>query len=197
MYLLKKQAMGTENFGVEIDFLPVGEGSRSADAIAIRYGDLESGDMLKQQVIVIDGGTKQSGQALVELVNKYYGTSYVDLVIMTHPDKDHASGLTEVMNNLTVGELWMHQPWSHSTDIRQHFTDGRITNSSLERRLRVSMDIAHEVEQIAIEKKIRIVEPFAGIRSGDAVITVLGPSREYYQRLLPNFSKSKCRDSKS
>ena len=47
--------MSTDDFGIEIDFLAVGESSRSADAIAIRYGDLQSGDKAKQQVIIIDG----------------------------------------------------------------------------------------------------------------------------------------------
>ena len=182
--------MNTDDFGIEIDFLPVGDGSRSADAIGIRYGDLTSGDPLKQWVVIIDGGTKQSGQALVELVKTHYKTGYVDLVVMTHPDRDHASGLTEVLNGLNVGELWMHRPWLHSTDIRQHFIDGRITDSSLERRLRVSMDAAHEVEQIALEKGINIIEPFEGTVSTDGVVTILGPSKSYYQSLLPEFSKT-------
>jgi beta-lactamase superfamily II metal-dependent hydrolase len=182
--------MNPNELGIEIDFLAVGEGARSADAIAIRYGDLSSGDISKQQVIIIDGGTKESGQALVDLVKNQYGTTYVDQVIMTHPDRDHASGLTEVLNQLRVGELWMHQPWLHSAYIRQHFVDGRITDSSLERRLRVSMDAAHEVEQIALKKGIPIVEPFVGKRSTDGIITVLGPSKDYYQSLLPDFSKT-------
>lgn len=182
--------MAQENFGIEIDFLAVGDGSRSADAIAIRYGNLHSGDLSQQWVVVIDGGTNESGKALVEHVKRYYGTDYVDLVVMTHPDRDHASGLTHVLEGLRVEKLWMHQPWSHSPDILRHFLDGRITNSSLERRLRVSMDAAHEVEEIALKKKIPIIEPFAGLRSPDGVITVLGPSLPYYQQLLPAFSKT-------
>ena len=182
--------MNTDNFGIEIDFLAVGEGSRSADAIAIRYGELMSGDLTKQEVIIIDGGTKVSGDSLIDFVKTHYNTDYVDKVTMTHPDRDHASGLTEVLNGLRVGEVWMHQPWLHSADIRQHFIDGRITDSSLERRLRVSMDAAHEVEQIALKKGIPIVEPFAGMQSTDGVITVLGPTKDYYQSLLPEFSKT-------
>jgi len=188
--LLQTTTMDTSNFGIEIDFLAVGKGKRSADAIAIRYGDLQSGDASRQQVIIIDGGTKESGQALVDHVKQHYGTSFVDLVIMTHPDRDHASGLTQVLEGLTVEELWMHQPWEHSEDIHQRFVDGRITTSSLERRLRVSMDAAHEVEVAAKSKGITIIEPFAGTRSTDGVITVLGPTEEYYLDLLPDFSKT-------
>jgi hypothetical protein len=46
--------------GYEIDFLPVGNGDKSGDAIAVRYG--EPGNY---KVMVVDGGTKESGQALV------------------------------------------------------------------------------------------------------------------------------------
>jgi beta-lactamase superfamily II metal-dependent hydrolase len=179
--------MNTEEFAIEVDFLPVGEGSRSADAIALRYGDLASGDRSKQQVIIVDGGTKESGKALLEHLKEHYHTNVVDLVIMTHPDTDHASGLTEILESCTVHQLCMHQPWNHSADIRRHFHDKRITDNSLENRMRLALDAAHQVEKIALEQGIDIIEPFAGLQSDDGVITVLGPSKEYYQELLPEF----------
>ena len=53
--------------GFEIDFLPVGEGEKSGDAIALRYGNL-SGTRSEQTVLVVDGGTLDSGAALVDHV---------------------------------------------------------------------------------------------------------------------------------
>ena len=50
--------------GFEVDFLPVGEGEKSGDAIAIRGGNL-TGPRTEQFVIIIDGGTLDSGDALV------------------------------------------------------------------------------------------------------------------------------------
>jgi hypothetical protein len=41
--------------GHEVDFLPVGNGERSGDAIALRYGDPLSNDPLRKWVVVIDG----------------------------------------------------------------------------------------------------------------------------------------------
>lgn len=55
--------------GFEIDFLPVGEGERSGDAIAFRYGLPGS-----YRVMVVDGGTKASGEKLVEHIRLHYGT---------------------------------------------------------------------------------------------------------------------------
>ncbi|MCB2376383.1 hypothetical protein LGH70_02245 [Hymenobacter sp. BT635] len=181
--------MSTQNFSYEVDFLPVGDGSRSADAIAIRYGQLATSehDHDNQKVIIIDGGTKESGKALIEHVKKFYHTNVVDLVVMTHPDTDHCSGLTEVLESLTVRELWMHQPWNHSADIRRLFHDGRLTNNSLEKHIRVGLDAAEQVEIIALQQNIHITEPFAGEEFDGGVIKVLGPTKEYYQGLIPNF----------
>jgi len=44
--------------------------------------------------LCVDGGTKESDQALVDHIKKYYGTSCVDYVVNSHPDADHASGLS-------------------------------------------------------------------------------------------------------
>src|SRR5271155_1444483 len=94
-------------FGLEIDFLQVGDGERSGDAVALRYGDLPTGF----EVMVIDGGNKASGEALVRHITSEYGTTTVGHVLNTHPDGDHSSGLTEVLRYLDVKKLWMHRPW--------------------------------------------------------------------------------------
>lgn len=172
---------------LEIDFLPVGNGERSGDAIAFRYGDFS--DKHKQYVVVIDGGTIESGKALVKHIKEFYG-SCVDLAILTHPDGDHSSGLREVLNELTVGELWMHKPWEHSKEILDMFVDGRITSNSLSERLKDAYNYAYEVEQIAIKKGIKIKEPFAGVNFNNGIIKVLGPTEDYYETLIPEFTKS-------
>ena len=92
--------------GYEIDFIPVGERQKSGDAIAMRI--TENG---KTEIYVIDGGTKASGEALVQHIRDYYRTNRVDYLISTHPDMDHISGLKVVLEKLEVGELWMHKPW--------------------------------------------------------------------------------------
>ncbi|MCQ2786209.1 MBL fold metallo-hydrolase [Helicobacter pylori] len=53
----------------------------------------------------------------MEHIEKYYETKRVDYAINTHPDQDHASGLTEVLKNLEVRELWMHRPWEYIEEI--------------------------------------------------------------------------------
>jgi beta-lactamase superfamily II metal-dependent hydrolase len=174
--------------GFEVDFLPVGEGEKSGDAIAIRCGNL-TGPRTEQFVIVIDGGTLDSGDALVGHIQSVYGTNIVDLAISSHPDGDHASGLERVLEELTVRRLWMHRPWEHSSDIRHMFKDGTISKDRLSAKMRKALDDAWDLEKIAERKGIPITEPFAdGEANGQYQgIYVLGPTEDYYQSLLPNF----------
>lgn len=171
---------------LEIDFLPVGEGEKSGDAIAMRFGSFDEGT---QRVVIIDGGDKAAGEKLVELVKTHYQTDKVDLVISTHPDADHTSGLRIVLEELNVTSLWMHLPWEHSERIRDLFVDGRITDESLKERLRKAYRYAYELEGLAEQNGVTIYEPFAGHKAGN-LFTVLSPSEDYYEELLTTSLKT-------
>lgn len=171
--------------GYEIDYLPVGDGSRSGDAIALRYGNLY-GSRSEQRVVVVDGGFTDDGEALVEHIRRYYGTSRVDVVISTHPDQDHVTGLGVVLEELEVGELWMHLPWNHSPTVEASRRAG-FQGTSLSEPLTRSLQGASDLEAIARRRGVPIVEPFTGIRTGDGCLTVVGPSIEYYEALLKEF----------
>ena len=51
---------------------------------------------------------------LVDHIKEHYGTTHVDYVVSAHPDADHASGLEVVLEELTVGEVWVHCPWEYA-----------------------------------------------------------------------------------
>lgn len=170
----------------EIDFLAVGDGEKSGDAIALRFGNL-NGFRNEQTVIVYDGGTKESGEALIEHIRKHYQTDHIDFAISSHPDNDHVSGLTVVLENFKVGTLLMHRPWDHAAEIKDMFKDGRLTEKGLELKIAKSLQAARDLESLAENKGIKIVEPFAGIGTNNGTILVLGPSEEYYESLLPGF----------
>ncbi len=172
--------------GYEIDFLPVGDGENCGDAIVLRFGNLY-GLRHEQRVIVIDGGFKDSGEKLVDHLRRHYGTDAVDLVISTHPDADHASGLEVVLTGLNVGRLWLHLPWNHTFDIARMFRDGRVTDNSVREALRRSLDNARELERLAMQRQIPIDEPFTGLTDDTGCVTVVGPTRQYYESLLPAF----------
>jgi beta-lactamase superfamily II metal-dependent hydrolase len=169
----------------EIDFLPVGRGEKSGDAIALRFGNLLNPH--EQRVVVIDGGTKESGAALVRHIESFYKTGTVDAVICTHSDADHACGLTEVIENLSVSNLIMHQPWNHVADVDNLLRNAEMSGDSLRRHFKKSLDNAHELESLAKARGIPIFEPFAGVSAFDDSLLVLGPSVEFYEDLLGSF----------
>ena len=170
--------------GFEIDFLPVGDGEKSGDAIAFRIGNL-NGQPSEQFVCVVDGGYSVNGESVVSHVKTYYKTDTVDLVISSHPDDDHALGLLAVVENLKVKALWMHQPWNHTQDIAKLFKDGRVTDTSIREKMVKSLDAAMALENAAKKHNIPITEPFTGLNLGP--VYVLGPTQAYYESLLPDF----------
>lgn len=169
----------------EIDFLAVGEGEKSGDAIALRFGNLS--EPSKQTVFVIDGGYKDSGARLVEHIKKYYKTETVDAVLCTHSDSDHISGLTEVFDELKVNNLYMHLPWKHAANIEGLFSDTKISSDKIRLALKKSLDNARELEALAKKNGIPIFEPFSDNSNGTGTLSVLGPSVKFYEGLLPNF----------
>jgi beta-lactamase superfamily II metal-dependent hydrolase len=174
-----------EKLGFEIDFMSVGTGEKNGDAIAIRFGTPGN-----YKVLVYDGGTQESGASLVAHIRKSYQTERVDYVVNSHPDRDHASGLSVVLEELEVGELWMHQPWKYSAEIRDYFHDRRITDQSLADRLQAKMAAAYKLEQLAEEKGVKVCEPFEGAIIG-GYFQVLSPGEDWYvHTLVPEFEKS-------
>lgn len=176
--------------GYEVDFLEVGEGERGGNAIALRWGNL-NGDRSEQKVMIIDGGTKESGKALIERINQYYGTNDVDYVFCSHPDADHSSGLTEVLENMNVGVLCLHRPWERAQELKGLFKNGKITSSGLESNFKKALENAYELEQIALKKGVKILELFSDdFNNNTDQIIVLSPSQEYYDLLLANFRET-------
>jgi beta-lactamase superfamily II metal-dependent hydrolase len=169
----------------EIDFMPVGDGERGGDAIALRFGTQLSPQ--QQTVVVIDGGTQESGAELVSHIQNFYGTSVVNLAVCTHSDSDHACGLMEVVENLDVKQLAMHLPWNHAANIDDLFKDPKLNEDKLKSRFKKSLDNAHQLEQLAKKKNIPIVEPFSDNEQGGNALSVLGPSKKFYEELLLSF----------
>lgn len=172
--------------GYEVDFLGVGSESKSGDAIAIRFGNLQ-GRRDEQTVVVIDGGFSDTGTALVEHIRTHFGTDSIDLVISSHPDQDHINGLEVLLNELEVKELWLHQPWLHNHKLADEFADGRLTDSSLGERLKQNLERAWSLSKLAKRKGILLKEPFTGLMDRTGSVKVLGPSQSYYESLIPDF----------
>lgn len=165
--------------GYQIDFLPVGDGSKGGDAIALRYGNLH-GPRTEQTVVVVDGGYTDDGQAIVEMIRTHYNTDHVDIVVSTHPDRDHIRGLEVVLRNLDVGQLWMHIPENHDAVVA---AASRSLNKAamVGERLAKSLTDSDSLLATARELGIPVVEPFTGLSTSDGALIVVGPDQDYYE----------------
>jgi hypothetical protein len=168
----------------EIEFLPVGDASRPGDAIVVRYGDASS-----YELMIVDGGNRDSGKALVEHVRKHFGTNVViSHVVLTHADADHASGLRVVLAELPVTNLWMHVPWAFADAARPYFASKNWTGDGLRDAIRKEYDVLAELVQLAGSRQITVQPPFAGATIGP--FRVLSPHRDIYTVLMPQFDRT-------
>lgn len=170
----------------EIRFFQVGQKSKGGDAIVIRLYDDNNAPI----VIVIDGGYQVNGKEIVEFL-KDNGLDTIDLMVNTHPDIDHISGLTEIVRSKAVGvkKLLMNTPWRDANLKSSYFKDGRITDDSLNRRLKDAFRKASELESEAQQRNVTVVHPVVGQRYFDC-LTVLGPSTEFYRKKLLDSEKT-------
>lgn len=168
----------------EIDFLAV-EAKKSGDAITIRYS------INGQETIhVVDGGFESTGDSIIAHLKQYYGqvgNVNIDRVVVTHQDLDHTMGLRTVLRKCQVRELWMLRPWEYSDELIGRFT--RWTNpENLSKKLKEIYPNIVALEEIALEKGIKIFEPFQGQEIGKFL--VLAPSKDRYLDLIVESEKT-------
>ena len=168
----------------EIEFLPVGEASKAGDAIVVRYGVGNA-----YELIIVDGGSLDSGKLLVEHVRQEFGyNACIAHVVLTHSDVDHASGLREVLCELPVTNLWLHIPWLLAAEGRHLFKDKRWTAKELCQAIKKEYDVISEIIDLAIAAQCNIYSPFQGCNIGP--FRVLSPTWYAYLHLLPQFDKT-------
>jgi hypothetical protein len=160
----------------EIDFLDV-ESEKSGDAIPLRY-QLDGA----QYIHFVDGGFQDTGDKVVDHIKKYYdGVPYLDHVVVSHPDGDHAGGLRTVLEECDVGTLWMLRPWIYAEELIERFTRfSSVVN--LKKRLKEVYPNIAALEEIAEDRGVPIAEPFQGAEIG--AFTVMAPTKPRYLDLV-------------
>lgn len=171
---------------IEIDFLDTGAGS--GDAIALRYGDFESGNF---KVVVIDAGYKNTGKKLSDFIQKRYGRRKVNLAICTHPDQDHAAGMATLLEELDVSKIWLNIPADFSEEVFQFASDRRITLRSLEADLKNKYPYVTQIFETSTSKNVPIYRLNRSRTFDNGVIKVLGPTEGEFKKALIQSKKTK------
>ena len=134
--------------GLEAHFLDVGQG----DCILIRLPD--------EKVILIDGGERQYGPAIVSYL-RGLGIEQIDYLVATHPHADHIGGLPEVIKAFPIDTILMPRT-THTT-------------RTYERLLTTIRD-----------QGLRITEAVAGdelFDSGRLRAQIVAPQKKQYEKL--------------
>jgi glyoxylase-like metal-dependent hydrolase (beta-lactamase superfamily II) len=129
----------------EVDFLPVG--TSNGDAICIRYGNNEPGYYLH----VVDGGFKDTAGTIIDHIETHYGKHYfINHMVLSHADNDHAAGLIGVLERFDVKVLWMNRPWLFAEQILRHF-HGNYALGGLIASIREKHSYLVELEELAFK----------------------------------------------
>lgn len=172
----------------EIRFFQVGKTSKGGDAILIRLIN----EYNQPTIIVIDGGYAETGEKLKKYLENI-GITTIDLVINTHPDIDHISGLIRLFeeDSITIKKLIMNRPWKDSNITADYFNDNRITDKSVNKRMTEAFKYAFNLEQVAIKKigEKNIIHPVVGNTYFDC-LTILSPSKTLYRKKLLESDKT-------
>jgi beta-lactamase superfamily II metal-dependent hydrolase len=170
--------------GIEIDFLPVGEASKSGDAIVMRVGDDN-----QSQVIVVDGGNLAAGNNAVEHIKEHYGNpSEIEHVVCTHQDGDHASGLRKIIEHFKVNNLWVHQPWLYADYLVDAFHHNWSANGLYNHLRNDCFPIVASLCDLAEEYGVPLRQPLQGDTIGPW--TVLAPSLDRDLGLIPQMEQT-------
>lgn len=106
---------------------------------------------------IIDGGYDTTGFAVVEYLRDH-GVEWIELMVATHPHGDHIGGLPDVLNFFPVNNVWS-GPITYSNDYVAAFRKGVATQG----------------------QTIQFPQPGDTFQLDDALITVLGPVKKYYE----------------
>lgn len=148
----------------------IGTEKEDLEELRVHYIDVGQGDSIfielpNKENILIDGGTKSSGDLVLNYL-KENKVSKIDYLVATHPHEDHIGGLIEVINNYPIGEIYM--------------PDVTHTSKTFENLL------------IAINNKsYKINKAIAGnmvLDEKDLKLKILAPEKDYSNNNLNNYS---------
>ena len=186
--------------GYEVDFIGVSKENASKDADAICFRWKMSDDTYK--IGVYDAGFQAHGKAMVQHINKYYfddenedlvrDDKLIDYVFVSHPHNDHAGGIPEIIENFSIGCIYMNRPWLYTEELLESSnSDGRTTRKSLEKELLEDFLYVSKIEKLAGEYGIEIKEAFAGTEIEDGLLKIFSPQKDFYLEKIIESNKTK------
>ena len=135
------------------------ESLQIGDGLTVHFIDVGQGDCMlltcDDKTMLVDGGGENAGSDVVQYLHRQ-GVKALDIVVATHPHRDHVGGLTAVVQNFPVKTLYAPVTESDNTYFQ-------------------SLTAACK------KAKVQITVPKAdsSFKLGSATVTVLGPRGNY------------------
>lgn len=157
------------------------------DSLWITYGTPDD-----LHYILIDGGTGGTKEHILKEIEKLpEGKRILDLVIITHIDRDHIEGMLSLLNenhlNFKVKDLW-YNGWSHlhGNNIESFGSKQGEKVSAQIIKHKIPWNGAFKNGPVAIptDTKLPIIDLDGGMR-----VTLLSPTQEHLTNLIPYWQK--------
>lgn len=164
--------------GLEIDMLSVGR----ADCLLVTKWHNS-----RATRVLIDGGYAKNAVTVKAFLAER-GVSWVDHLVCTHPDSDHAGGLVRLVEDedLGFGKAWVHRPGEHVDLSRVDRTLSKMATKKRAEMVKKSLRTAQDLLAALDARGIPVEEPFEGKQVG--FLEVCGPSEAYYEELVGRFA---------
>jgi beta-lactamase superfamily II metal-dependent hydrolase len=181
----------------EIEMLDV----KAADAFLIHYVE----DNGCSHIIMVDSGNYSDADKIIRHIRAYYDTvkinnwtGYViDYAVVSHPDDDHIGGFVHMLENIRDGRLkdfrfnafWINDPTKHE------FVPDDVVGVRTQKTLDAKLKSVYDYKEDASKNLLDLIdlvgvwreEAFAREFMRSPKITILSPTVEYYESLLPKF----------
>ncbi len=165
---------------------------KAADAFLIHaYNVNEKGEEI-EHVVLVDAGNEGDGEKIFSHIQKYYNKKDIDLVIITHCDIDHYGGLEYlIQKNKEYGSPFIKKVWINDAYNHVNVDDVNYIRKSgtLRERCNKAYAFSDDSNLLDLLKKAGIEreEAFKGKTYDLLNINVIGPDKEYYESLIPEF----------
>ena len=144
-------------------------GNLRVNYIDVGQGDSEFIEFPNGETMLIDAGTNESGQTVVNYI-KSLGYTSVDYVIGTHPHEDHIGGLDDVINSFDIGKIYMPKV---TTDTKT-FEDvlDAVENKNLTINTAKSGVVITETDDFSVKIVAPVSEQYDDLNNYSAVVKV-------------------------
>lgn len=163
----------------EVRFLKTGD----ADAIILAYRAHPLAELI---LVLVDAGNVSDSDTIKNEIWNNWQRRYVDLAILTHPDKDHKGGFFGLLQSedFAIREFWLFYPWlRHVQNLPADATP--IETPSFEDCFKMynhPTDDTVNLLQLLVDKKVILRDAYQGKESDLLPLKVVGPTLEFADR---------------